>query len=1090
MYSERKLRYDRSIIYKFYLCVLLVVSALLFSDKVMAETLAEHATNEVQKNVFKELPVGQSGENTTVGRYALNYTGNINVYSSPSSGNDDISYCSQTLSGWSNSSRATLHGDNSTTHIVRAYLIWETRKRYNKDDNNANHVSFLMRDARTRWNIYPDWVFADDRSSRYVSGWEQSRPRIYCNVADVTTIVKTYGYGDYYVANIPVCRASDLWEQDTGGGGTPTGWQLIVVEENASYPVRAVTLSVGSRFRFGDVDWEGDDYGFDPVSRATVTMQAELFDGLKTKEYGDVTGQILFGCIDAARVTENPKLISMFTQQARDSEKNVRNGGTVIEGLYRDGSLFCQQTDMCSVLYNVSGLSYGATVFGVDVANVRWDTQLYIGAAVDIAFPEFESQQTTSISDGKVIVKGKIENTSAQDDTGIYDGELTVTLDPNLTPDLTNYSIAVNGNIASGATVQQATVTDADGTVHNTVIFSGGGISSWFKGDKIEYTIYCRISGSGMSRFDNRDQLDGYLKSAGVDTGHWIDKACIASSWCNALFRVDLIAGNGIQSVSGVRNYMSGAAVTIDAVVKNGYHWTGWTGTYETDRKQYAFAMPAQNVRMIANAQINHSTLKVDPNGGTWQGSTAVQSFTEHYGTVKSIPYPVRTGYTFSGWVKSDPFNGSLNNAVYTFGAEDDATDVLTASWTANSYTLHFDPNDGKEQAPIDDITIIYDQNVTLPDVTGRYIRYTLDGEDITQQVLDGTIVLDDSGVVVMVMDADTGLMMTPAGGIINEDGSITQLYGSITNSDGSVADPEVVEADASSESTEAPEEDATEAEADVEELEVPEESETPAADPVLDKKAYAAVFMGWSLEDGRDSFIPQWTAGMQVSVADLIEASGVADQNGAMITLYASWDDCPWIVATNLYYTLEQAQQGVITDSEILSHATASDREDGSPIEAGFHENGTSFSIPDYQASDFTQFLRGGSCTENLTVVDSAGSIYCKQITVYVVDTTPADERTERTTRFIDEKYYGSSYEWGGLLDDSIWKTDTAYVSALRTAFGNLENDAPVETYMINGETRRKIREYVDAHGFGDNREAGALQEMYDRYLVPNCVR
>ena len=74
----------------------------------------------------------------------------------------------------------------------------------------------------------------------------------------------------------------------------------------------------------------------------------------------------------------------------------------------------------------------------------------------------------------------------------------------------------------------------------------------------------------------------------------------------------------------------------------------------------------------------------------------------------------------------------------------------------------------------------------------------------------------------------------------------------------------------------------------------------------------------------------------MQVSVADLIEASGVADQNGAMITLYASWDDCPWIVATNLYYTLEQAQQGGITDSEILSHATASDREDGSPIEAG----------------------------------------------------------------------------------------------------------------------------------------------------------
>ena len=143
MYSERKLRYDRSTKYKIILCVLFVISALLFSDKVMAGTLAEDAASEVQKNVFKVLPVGQNDENTTVGRYALNYTGNINVYSAPSPGNDDESYCSQTLPGWSNSSMATLQGDNNTTHIVKAYLIWETRKRYNKDDYNANHVSFL-----------------------------------------------------------------------------------------------------------------------------------------------------------------------------------------------------------------------------------------------------------------------------------------------------------------------------------------------------------------------------------------------------------------------------------------------------------------------------------------------------------------------------------------------------------------------------------------------------------------------------------------------------------------------------------------------------------------------------------------------------------------------------------------------------------------------------------------------------------------------------------------------------------------------------------------------------------------------------------
>ena len=1108
MYYERKLRNKRKIIWLSILGLVFMMITLMHTDKIMAATSSGNAANEVKKNVSGYLPTGSSGEDTTVGRYALNYTGNINVYSSPSPGSDDISYRSQTLPGWSNSSMGTLYGDNNTTKVVKAYLIWETRKRYNQYDENANHVKFIMRDRAWR-DIYPDWVYVDDRSSRYVSGWEQPRPRVYCNVADVTNIVRAYGYGDYYVANIPVCLASDLWEQDTGGGGTPTGWQLVVVEENADYPVRAVTLRAGSVYRFGNAAWEGDTYGSTDAERSTVTMGVELFDGLKTKEYGDVTGQVLFGSINAS-TSGNGMGVNLYTQQQIGAAKSLRYAGDTPRegGFYRGSDYFAQGHDMCSVLYEVSGLDQGASVFGVDITRVSWNTQLYIGAAVDIAFPEFEARQTTSISDGQVIVKGTITNTSEQENTGIYGGELMVTLDPNLTPDLTNYSIAVNGNSASGAAVRQGTVTDADGTVHNTVIFSGGGVSSWFKGDKIEYTIYCRISGSGMTRFDNRDQFSGFLKSAGVDTGHWIDKACTAASGCDALFRVDLTAGTGIQSVSGAGNYTAGSAVAVNAVVKNGYHWTGWSGSYQTNTKQYHFTMPAQNVSMTATAQINRSTLKVDPNGGTWSGSTGVQSFSENYGTAKSIPDPVRTGYTFSGWVKSEPFNGSLNNAVYTFGAADGATDVLTASWTANSYTLHFDPNDGREKTPVDDMTIAYDQDVTLLDATGLYIRYTLDGEDITQQVLDGTIVLDDTGAVVMMMDADTGLMMTPTGGVVNEDGSITEPDGSITNPDGtitmpdgSVADPEETEPEASGKVVEEPKKETTEPEAsgaeedidvqvaEAEEAEAPEEPEDPTADPVPDKKAYASVFMGWSLEDGCESFIPQWTAGTSIAVADLTNAAGVTDQSGATITLYAVWDDCPWIVAENLYYTLTQAQSGYITDSEILSHATAYDREDGSPIEPGFHENGTSFSIPDYQASDFTQFRREGSCTENLTVVDSTGSTYYKQITVYVVDTTAVAVEPEGTTRFINEYYYNQPEANGGLAADSIWLTDPEYAAALQTAFANSRNGSAEEVYEFSHEDILAMKQFIDDNGFGNTKSDDALTRFYNQFMAPNKV-
>lgn len=155
--------------------MLFAVMSVVHTDKISAETSSVNAAAEVKKSVTEYLPVGQNKENTTVGRYALNYTGNINVYSSPSSRNDDISYCSQILPGWSNSSMGTLCGDNNFTKVVKAYLIWETRKRYNQYDENANHVRFIMRDGNGI-NIYPDRVFVDDRAHSMFRGGSSPVP--------------------------------------------------------------------------------------------------------------------------------------------------------------------------------------------------------------------------------------------------------------------------------------------------------------------------------------------------------------------------------------------------------------------------------------------------------------------------------------------------------------------------------------------------------------------------------------------------------------------------------------------------------------------------------------------------------------------------------------------------------------------------------------------------------------------------------------------------------------------------------------------------------------------------------------------------
>ena len=138
------------------------------------------------------------------------------------------------------------------------------------------------------------------------------------------------------------------------------------------------------------------------------------------------------------------------------------------------------------------------------------------------------------------------------------------------------------------------------------------------------------------------------------------------------LYNVTLNARTGIEKTTGGGSYRYGQSVTIDAAVKEGYHWLNWKGNYKggsggeqtVDAKKFVFTMPAGNVTMTANAE-------------------------------------------------------------------------------ANRYTIHFDPNGGAGH--IDDIETTYDTDVTLPDVwnadgTAAYVKYTLDGQNVTEDVIAGVI--------------------------------------------------------------------------------------------------------------------------------------------------------------------------------------------------------------------------------------------------------------------------------------------------------------------------------------------------------------
>ena len=962
--------------------LLVFIMGMFHSERVSAAPNASSAPSTSKEETTEYLPLHANGSATPIGRYQFNYTGNWNYFSNINAvnGYEDEVRRNTYLSGYQNSSGATLTNSSGATGIVKAYLIWETRLPYEQWNESANHVRFIARDGRTGWNIYPDYVYNDNRK---YAGWGNIDLRTcYTMVADVTNVVKAYGYGDYYVANIPE------YHSVTTGGDNMCSWQLVVVEEGNNFPVRAMTLKVGAKWRFGDAAYGDSSY---------LDTNVTFSNGIKSKSSGSVSGQLLFGCANDHDSMYTNLATTLYTADSGGNRTRVAGSTLYGGGLYKNGGKQITEYGIITDLRNISsGLGNNATVVGAEVNNIYWNTLIYVGTGIDIAFPDFTAKQTTTVNSAtNVTVSGSIKNVSASANTGIYNGKWVVTLDSALTP---TSALAV----VDGKTIQ--------GTISgNTVTFSGISIT---KGSTISYTIGCTTSNSGKTRFENSDSFSGYLRADGVDTGYWIDKACTSSSYGIPKYKVQLNMGTGIESVTGSGEYAYGSTVTINAKVMSGYHWVQWKGDYVASVQKYSFKMPAHNVTMEASAE-------------------------------------------------------------------------------ANVYTIVFDPNDGTEVTPIPDLTVRYDEEVALPDIllpdgTAVYMKYTLDGEIVTDKILSGEIVIDETGAIVpqtvdaypegSVIAAD-GTVTTPEGAVINPDGTVIMPDGTITAPDGTVTslDGTIIAVNEVAETAE-----------QIEEQAIAQQQ----TEPQPDKKAYASIFLGWALEEHRFDVAAQWNTQEAISVNALVEAAEATEQDGAVITLYAVWDDCPWIQATDLYYTLEQAQSGYITEAEILSHAAASDREDGSPIAPGVHEDGTSFTIPDYLPTDFTQFQHEGSCTENLTVVDSAGSVYSKQITVYIVDTSPGVVKAEGTTRFISEYYYNQPYEYGGLEDNSLWKTDPEYVAVIQETFANLRNDTPQETYSFTHEEILEMKQFIEENGYGNTKSDDALTRFYHQFLAPNKVQ
>ena len=214
-------------------------------------------------------------------------------------------------------------------------------------------------------------------------------------------------------------------------------------------------------------------------------------------------------------------------------------------------------------------------------------------------------------------------------------------------------------------------------------------------------------------------------------------------------------------------------------------------------------------------------------------------------------------------------------------------------------------------------------------------------------------------------------------------------------------------------------------------------------------------------------------------------EVPQLNSQDMAVANMYRVWDYGPLIEAYDLYYTLEQAQSGYITEEELLSHAKATDEEDGE-IPGGDHaEQGNSFRVMDYATTDFTGFTADGSVTETYLATDGAGNRTRYKVTVHITDSAPQKVLPSGTTRFISAKYYSRASEEGGLRETSIWKQDPDYQNTLEQALANQQNQNAVITYQFDHDTICAMREAL--YAAPDPMDKENLAEFYKKFMAQN---
>ena len=366
----------------------------------------------------------------------------------------------------------------------------------------------------------------------------------------------------------------------------------------------------------------------------------------------------------------------------------------------------------------------GGHIRAIAKSDPKWENDIGNGEGIpDYDTGHGQGRKHTILIKGGVVEAGRVYGQGRREDrtklthtggTLIQNGNRTYMSDATLDEKVTissgktmkigkdaTVTIGKNGGleIEDGATLY------VDGTVQGNITGAG----------KIYYKLNYDLDGGGwkngykpedyyLSGTEFELPREENLNKAGYKFLGWKDK------------NTDEVVGKIPTSATGIKNVAAqwakkytvtfdanGGTVTPDTMTlthgdvygklptptRDGYTFAGWFTDPNGGAKVEQGDVVTASHTLYAHWTANKYTVTFDANGGTVGTTTKTVTYGNPYG---ELPTPTREGYTFAGWFTEKDGGTQVTKETVVKTVADH---TLYAHWTANTYTVKFDANEG-----------------------------------------------------------------------------------------------------------------------------------------------------------------------------------------------------------------------------------------------------------------------------------------------------------------------------------------------------------------------------------------------------------